>query len=83
MKSGLLRVTPDEALSVKENKKEESDAISHHYRDIDHRLSKNVRFSPKLPLVPDKVSKVAEVEDYKSNQDVAFLLVKECGIVAH
>ena len=86
MKSGrLLRLVtpPDEALSVKENEKEESDAIGHHYSDIDHHFSKSVRFSPKVPLVPDKANKVAEAKDYKSNQDIAFLLVKECEIVTH
>ena len=83
MKSGLLRITPDEALSVKENKKKESDAISHHYRDIDHRSSKNVRFSPKVPLVPDKARKVTEVEDYKGDHNVALFFAEERGIVTH
>lgn len=83
MKSRLPRVTLDEALAMQENEKEQSCAISHHYTGIDYQFSKGFRFSPKLPLIPDKASKVAEVEDNKGDQDVALLSFEESRVFAH
>lgn len=83
MKSRHLRVTFYEALAMKEDEKEQSCAVCHHYRDSDYQVSKEVFSNPKIPLVPDKARKVTEVEDYKGDHNVALFFAEERGIVTH
>ena len=68
---------------MQEDEKEKSHAVGHYHGDFDHDVSKGSFRSPKVPLIPNKASKVAKVEGDERNQEVALLFVEEIGGVAH
>ena len=76
-------ITFDEALAMQDDEKKEGNAVSHDHRDCDRVESEGVWYIPKIPLAPDKASKVAKTEGDKRNQEVALFSAEEGRVVTH
>ena len=76
-------ITFDEALAMQDDEKKEGNAVSHDHRVCDRVESEGFYYSPKIPGIPDKASKVAKTEGNKRNQEVALFSAEEGRVVTH